>query len=85
MSERFFGKYRGIVTNNQDPVGRGRIKAQVPLVAGEVELPWATPCVPYGGPSAKRLPAPPVGMSVWIEFEGGDARFPIFAGWTGAE
>mgnify|MGYP001082789261 CR=1 FL=1 len=29
---RFYGKYRGMVINNQDPLMQGRIKAEVPAV-----------------------------------------------------
>ena len=45
---RFFGKYRGRVTENIDPLGIARIKLNVPAVPGVTEL-WALPCVPYAG------------------------------------
>ena len=35
MSEKFFGKYRGQVLNNLDPMRQGRIQIQVPDVSGE--------------------------------------------------
>lgn len=38
-SGRFYGKYRGTVIDNQDPLKTGRIRAQVPEVTGEVGLP----------------------------------------------
>lgn len=72
---RFFGKYRGTVTDNQDPLMTGRIRAHVPEVTGEADSGWALPCVPYG-----ILSIPPVGADVWIEFEQGDPGRPICSG-----
>ena len=75
----FFGKYRGRVTANIDPLFLGRILAEVPALPGTV-LNWALPCTPYAGPSVGLYLIPPVGASVWIEFEAGDPNYPI---WTG--
>ena len=50
IERRFYGKYRGIVVDNQDPSKLGRLKLRVPSVLGkDVVTGWATPCVPYGG------------------------------------
>ena len=80
MSERFFGPYRGIVTDNDDPSGLMRIKARVPEIFGELETPWALPCVPPGVRSV-----PEIGTLVWIEFEAGDPSRPIWMGTAGVE
>ncbi len=81
---RHFGKYRGLVTDNEDPSAIGRIKAQVPEVFGELSTPWATPCAPYAGPGVGFHAIPPVGAGVWIEFEAGDPSRPIWTGgWWG--
>ena len=77
---RFFGKFRGRVTNNQDPQNVGRIKAQVPDVLREVETGWALPAAPYAGNGVGVYTIPAVDASVWIEFEAGDVSRPI---WTG--
>ena len=45
----FYGKYRGIVTDNQDPLMIGRVRAKVPDVMGDHESGWAMPCAPFGG------------------------------------
>ncbi len=45
----FFGKYRGVVTDNRDPLLQGRLRATVEDVFGEEECGWALPCVPYAG------------------------------------
>jgi len=78
---RYFGKYRGRVTDNADPDNLGRIRAKVPRLLGEEETGWALPAFPYGGASEQGFFAvPDVGAGVWIEFEGGDLSYPI---WTG--
>ena len=79
--ERFYGKYRGTVADVNDPESLGRIKASVPEVLGEMDSPWALPCVPYAGPGMGSYLIPPVGAGVWIEFEAGDPSRPV---WTGA-
>lgn len=76
----FFGKFRGVVTDNRDPDGIGRIRARVPDATGERETGWALPALPYAGDSVGLFVLPPVGANVWIEFEGGDTELPI---WTG--
>jgi uncharacterized protein involved in type VI secretion and phage assembly len=83
MSERcneFFGKYRGVVSDNADPNMIGRIRARVPDVYGEEESGWAMPCVPYAGDGVGLYLIPPTGASVWIEFEHGDPDYPIWSG-----
>ena len=77
---RFFGKYRGMVLDNRDPMQIGRIMAQVPDVLGESPSGWALPCTPAAGIQAGVFIAPPIGSQVWIEFERGDPDYPI---WTG--
>lgn len=81
---RYYGKYRGIVTNNQDPLMRGRIQAHVPAVLGDVPTGWALPCAPYAGDGSGVYTVPPPGAGVWIEFEAGDVSYPIWSGcWWG--
>ena len=76
---RFFGKYRGKVVDNADQGGRGRLKVRVPSVMGKAEI-WALPCVPYAGKERGFFALPENGTSVWVEFERGEATYPI---WTG--
>jgi hypothetical protein len=78
--DRAYGKYRGIVLNNIDPLNLGRLQATVPAVLGEVPTGWATPCAPYAGTGAGFFSVPPIGAGVWIEFEGGDVSRPIWSG-----
>ena len=81
--QKFYGKYRGTVTNNVDPMFRGRLLVQVPDVLGLAPSSWAEPCVPLAGPSGPAMGVylvPPIGAGVWIEFEQGDPNFPIWVG-----
>jgi hypothetical protein len=80
MSEKFLGKYRGVVINNIDPQQMGRIQAQVPDVLGNIPTAWAVPCVPTNLPRKKGSALPKIGASVWIEFEHGDSGRPIWSG-----
>lgn len=85
MSNQFFGKYRGTVTDINDPLNIGRIKANVPDVMGEQESGWAMPCAPFGGNGMGFFALPTVGAGVWIEFEQGDPDDPIWSGcWWGS-
>ena len=77
---QFFGKYRGKVENNLDPMQQGRVQISVPAVLGEGRLSWAMPCAPFAGAGVGFFTVPPVGANVWVEFEGGDTDYPIYAG-----
>lgn len=83
---QFYGKYRGVVSDVDDPQNMGRLRATVPEVLGDVESPWALPCAPYSGDGMGIYTVPPVGAGVWIEFEAGDPARPIWAGcWWGSD
>jgi uncharacterized protein involved in type VI secretion and phage assembly len=82
---RFYGKFRGVVTDNQDPLMQGRVRARVTDVMGEDESGWAMPAAPFGGNQMGFFAIPSVGAGVWIEFEHGDPDYPIWAGaWWGS-
>jgi uncharacterized protein involved in type VI secretion and phage assembly len=86
MSNPFYGKYRGIVTDIQDPLMLGRIKARVPEVLGDQDSGWALPCLAFGGSQMGFFVLPDVGAAVWMEFEHGDPDYPIWAGsWFGSQ
>jgi uncharacterized protein involved in type VI secretion and phage assembly len=75
---RFYGKYRGIVSDVD--AATCRIKAKVPAVFGDAETGWCLPCVPYAGPNVGIAFLPETGSGVWIEFEGGDVSYPVWVG-----
>jgi hypothetical protein len=78
---RYHGKYRGEVTDNNDPDNLGRIRVKVPRLFGDEETGWALPAFPYGGAGEQGFfLIPDAGAAVWIEFEEGDLSYPI---WTG--
>ncbi len=77
---RYYGKYRGSVTNNVDPMQTGRVQVEVPDVRGAAMDSWAMPCAPVAGTTCGVFTVPPVGASVWVEFEQGDAGRPIWVG-----
>ena len=79
MEGCFFGKYRGTVTDNNDPTGRGRLEVLVPAVMGEQPV-WALPCAPYAGNNMGIYMVPEPGTGVWVEFEAGDPSYPIWVG-----
>lgn len=76
----YYGKYRGVVVNNIDPMQIGRVIAEVPDVLGETPSGWAMPCMPVAGIQAGCFMVPPIGSQVWVEFEQGNKDKPI---WTG--
>lgn len=84
------GLYRGYVIDNQDWVNAGdgkklmRLKVCVPSVYGESisvdKLPWAVPRMEFVGPKWGLYHIPGKGERVWVEFEGGNAQFPVWGG-----
>jgi uncharacterized protein involved in type VI secretion and phage assembly len=86
QDQRFYGKYRGVVTENQDPLKMGRVKARVPDVLGKEPSGWALPCMPFGGNNMGFYAIPDVDARVWMEFEQGDPDYPIWSGcWWGSQ
>src|SRR5688500_12525 len=80
MEGKYYGKHRGLVLNNIDPMQKARLLVQVPDVLGLGTSSWAMPCVPIAGPQMGVYVVPLIGSGVWVEFEGGDPDYPI---WTG--
>jgi len=82
QQNRYYGKYRAFVADNEDPDTRGRCKLTVPSVLGETVSDWALPCFAYGGGQGFGVIAvPPTGAQVVAEFMEGDISTPL---WTGA-
>jgi uncharacterized protein involved in type VI secretion and phage assembly len=83
-TNRYYGKYRGMVINNIDPESRGRLLLQVPDVTGVSTSSWAMPSFPYTGRKSGWYALPQIGAGVWVEFEAGNRDYPIWTGcWYG--
>ena len=82
MSEpkRYYGKYRGTVINNVDPMQIGRIQVMAPDVSSVMLSSWAMPCAPVAGINMGMFALPLIGGGVWVEFEQGDPDYPIWVG-----
>jgi hypothetical protein len=77
LSKRHWGKYRGTVVENIDPMQQGRLLVSVPgiLITG-----WAMPCLPLTDVLMGTYTRPRIGANLWIEFERGDPDKPIWVG-----
>lgn len=80
LRDCYYGKYRALVKDVDDPEKLGRITAIVPEIYGEEESPWALPAVPFAGKKHGLVLLPEANDGVWIEFEAGNISRPI---WTG--
>ena len=80
MKGQCYGKYRGTVINNVDPMMIGRLMVMVPDVSNVIPSTWAMPCLPFAGIQNGFYAVPAIGSGVWVEYEQGDPDYPI---WTG--
>lgn len=77
---KFYGNYVGIVSDNKDPKGRGRLKLTVPKITINRTLQnLAVPKGLYMGEGHSMEILPMIGDKVWVEFIGGDLMFPIWS------
>ena len=83
--QRYYGKYRGMVINNVDPLQIGRLQVQVSYIGGLIPSSWAMPCFPLTGKQMGAYMIPQIGAGVWVEFEQGNPDYPIWSGcWFGS-
>jgi type VI secretion system (T6SS) baseplate-like injector VgrG len=77
----------GIVTDNQDPEGQGRVKVKFPWLSGEHASDWARVVVPGGGADRGIQFLPEVNDEVLVGFELGDIHYPYVLGglWNGQD
>jgi phage baseplate assembly protein gpV len=80
LGSTYYGKYRGIVTDVDDPDNRCRIRARVDNLLDGEETGWALPAAPFAGDGHGVVMLPAVGAGVWIEFEAGNLDLPIWSG-----
>jgi phage protein D len=70
----------GIVSNNKDPDGMGRVKVKFPSLSDTVESAWARVATPSAGKDRGLLMLPVVNEEVIVGFEQGDTRRPYVLG-----
>jgi hypothetical protein len=81
VTQDFVGLFQGMVTDNDDPEKKCRIKAAVPeLLDGSTG--WCVPSFPYAGDGCGFAMVPPVGSSVLVQWPRGDLSAPPV--WSGA-
>ena len=82
---RLYGVTVGVVTNNQDPDGLGRVKVKLPWLSDDVESHWARVVTPMAGNDRGLFFLPEVDDEVLVAFEHGSPEFPYVLGalWNG--
>lgn len=87
LANRIFGVVVGVVTNNQDPDGLGRVKVKFPWLSDTEESFWARVASPMAGKERGFFFLPEVEDEVLVSFEHGDVRFPFVLGalWNGQD
>ncbi len=83
---RTAGVAAGIVTNNHDPEGLGRVKIRFPWLSDNNETDWVRIATFMAGPERGAFFLPEVGDEVLVAFEHGDINRPYVLGalWNGA-
>jgi hypothetical protein len=79
---RYWNKYRGVVTNVNDPRRLRRVRVRVPEVLGlDIETDWAVvQTTSGGGPDHGAFGQVSLDDCVLVEFESGDVNRPIVTG-----
>lgn len=84
---RFLGVTVGIVTNNKDEKGLGRVKVKLPLLSEQDESCWARVLTPMAGKERGMYFLPEVDDEVLVAFDCGDIASPYILGglWNGQD
>ena len=77
----------GIVTDNKDPDGLGRVKVRLPWLSADEESAWARIATLFAGKERGAFFLPEVDDEVLVAFEHGDPRAPYVLGglWNGKD
>jgi uncharacterized protein involved in type VI secretion and phage assembly len=83
----FYGVTIGLVTNNKDPDGLGRVKVKFPWLSDQEESAWARILSPMAGKERGFYFLPEVDDEVLVAFEHGQVEFPYVLGalWNGRD
>lgn len=84
---RINGVSAGIVTNNEDPEGLGRVKIKFPWLSDDNETDWVRISTLMAGGERGSFFLPEVGDEVLVAFEHGDINHPFVIGalWNGVD
>lgn len=84
---KMYGVVVGIVTNNKDPDGHGRVKVKFPWLSDEDESNWCRVVSPMAGNEMGMFFLPEVDDEVLIGFQHGDVNMPYILGslWNGVD
>ncbi len=87
IASRIYGVVVGVITNNEDPEGLGRVKVKYPWLSDEDESDWARIATLMAGNERGIYFLPEVDDEVLVAFEHGDVRLPYIIGslWNGKE
>lgn len=78
---KILGVMVGVVSNNQDPDGLGRVRVRLPRLTGEeAESAWARVATFMAGPNMGAVFIPEVDDEVLVAFEQGDVNLPYVIG-----
>ena len=84
---RFYGMTVGVVTNNKDEEGLGRVKVKFPWLSEQDESYWARVVTPMAGKDRGMYFLPEKDDEVLVAFEHGMIEFPYIIGalWNGQD
>lgn len=75
----YYSNYRGYVQSNADPKNLSRLQLNIPEIYGDyVSSYWAWPASNYAGPGYGVQVLPQANDLVWVSFEKGNPRKPIW-------
>jgi hypothetical protein len=86
--QKYYGIYRGFVVSVEDPANTGRLQLKVPQIYGDNEYKyWADSKGIYSGNGIGSYFLPNKGDPVWVSFENGDSRFPVweYGAWSAGQ
>ena len=85
-TSKYYGNYRGVVVDNNDPTKKARVKARIFPITDSTAvpndaIPWAAPAFPISdgaGAGYGNLRIPRIGSRLWFFFEAGDFMQPVY-------
>lgn len=86
-TDHIYGVVVGIVTNNGDPDGLGRVRVRFPWLSADHESNWARIVAPMAGDDRGFYALPRPGDEVLVAFEQGSVEYPYVLGalWNGKD